>query len=497
MAIVEVGTELLERQRNCANELRNFYARRKVSLGREMTYHILTYGCQSNEADSEKLAGVLEDIGFKPSEDNDCVDIIILNTCAIRENAVDRLFGNLGIWKNKKISNKDMLVAVCGCMMKQEGNVPKILKSYRFVDMIFGPQDIFRLPELLYDRVIKGKKVLSVSEDDYLFEDLDSSISRKRKYRALVPIIYGCDNFCSYCVVPYARGRERSRSFDSIMRQLEKLSAEGFKEVLLVGQNVNSYGRKKPNSQDFPSLLESIASRNLFFRIRFMTSHPKDISERLIEVMAKYPCIERHLHLPFQSGSNAVLEKMNRKYTRETYLKTVETYRRLVPEGSLTTDIIVGFPGETEEDFSDTLSLMEAVRFDSAFTFQYSPRLGTKAYDDPNPVSADVITERFNRLVEMQNAHSLASNTKAVGSLQTVLIEGLSHTSDDIYTGRASDHRLINFTIPNELIEESALQVLISEGIITKTFEGMVAAVRITGAKTFSVEGVLERFIYE
>jgi len=497
VAILEVADELLESQKNYSNELRNYYARRKVSLGRDLTYHILTYGCQSNEADSEKLSGTLEDIGFRPAGEDEYVDIVILNTCAIRENAVDRLFGNLGIWKNKKLEHKEMLVAVCGCMMKQEGNVPKIQKSYRFVDMIFGPQDIFRLPELLYDRVIKGRKVLNISQEDYIFEDLDSSISRQRKYRALVPIVYGCDNFCAYCVVPYTRGRERSRNYDSIIEQLQNLSSQGYKEVLLLGQNVNSYGRKSPDSKDFPSLLEEVASRDLFFRIRFMTSHPKDISTRLIEVMAKYPSIERHLHLPFQSGSNAILEKMNRKYTRESYLQIVDTYRRLVPDGSLTTDIIVGFPGETEDDFLETLSLMEAVHFDSAFTFQYSPRAGTKAYDDPNPVSSDIITERFNRLIELQNAHSLESNIKSVGTKQAVLIEGLSHTSSDIYTGRSSNNRLINFTIPISLIEDDRLKSLIQEGKISATLEGMIAIVHITHAKTFSVEGILEQFIYE
>lgn len=488
--------ETMNKQLSYSSELSEYYLNLSALRGESYSYLVHTYGCQLNEADSEKIEGCLHSMGLSESG-TEKPDVLILNTCAIRENAEDRLFGNLGHWKTVKEANPKMLIVICGCMMKQDVNVLKIKKSYPFVDIILGPQDIHRLPKYIHSRVFGKKKKYEVSSDDFIADDFSVPVLRKRKFRALVPIMYGCNNYCTYCVVPYTRGRERSRSFESIMAELVSLGSLGYKEILLLGQNVNSYGKDMPGSPDFSELLKETASMKLFPRIRFMTSHPKDLSDKVIDVIQTYPSIERHLHLPVQSGSNQILDRMNRRYTRESFIDTAMQYRRKMPEATISTDIIVGFPGETEEDFDDTLDLMRTVRFDSAFTFQFSPRPGTEASKYPEQIDADTVTERFSRLLSLQNDHSHASNLSVVGSSDIVLIEGESHTSPDVFTGRTSSNRLVNFTIPADC-KLNGNPILAKPGIsIGDSIEGEFALIKLDHAKTFSIEGRLERFVNE
>jgi tRNA-2-methylthio-N6-dimethylallyladenosine synthase len=360
------------------------------------------------------------------------------------------------------------------------------------VDLIFGPQDIHRLPELLHRLCFGQKKVYDVSETDYIADDLDLPIDRSRTFRALVPIMYGCNNFCTYCIVPYTRGRERSRPYDLIIHELETLADEGFKEILLLGQNVNSYGKDHEGTPDFADLLEASAHIGKLSRVRFMTSHPKDLSDRLIQIMADYPTIEKHLHLPLQSGSDRILTAMNRHYTREQYLRTAHMFRDMVPDGTISTDIIVGFPGEEEADFLDTLSLMNEIRFDAAFTFQYSVRPGTPASTMEDQISKEVVTERFSRLLELQNRHCYESNVRVIGNREEILIEGASETSRHILTGRTKSNRLVHFTIPDYFVFPDGKQSGKSLDVDGDKYEGRLAYVTITGARPYSLEGRLE-----
>ena len=453
---------------------------------------------RSNENDSEQIAGQLDRMGYIPAEEIREADLLILNTCSVRENADDRLFGNLGIVKNMRRDKPDLTVAVCGCMMKQPEHVAKLKKSYPFVNIVFGPQDIYRLPELLYTHISERRRVFEVGSEDTMAEGLP--VHRARKFRALCSIMFGCNNFCTYCIVPYTRGRERSRQPDDILTELRQLAADGYKEVLLLGQNVNSYGRDLKVSDsgsdagqpmDFAGLLEAIAQISGLARIRFMTSHPKDISDKLLEIIGRYENIEPHLHLPLQSGSNRILKLMNRHYTREQYLEIVGKARQMRPGLSITTDLIVGFPGETEEDFAETLALMEAVRFDSAFTFQYSRRSGTPAAQMAEQVTPEVVRERFERLLALQNSHSLASNQQMIGQSYDVLIEGTSDTAAHILSGRTASGKLVNFTIPAGL--ELPAGMMLPDGVPDgDALEGQFARVRLTRAKTFSIEGEME-----
>jgi len=491
LSTTTISTEETLYQQQCVYRLR--------AEGVLRHFHIITFGCQQNENDSEKLAGLLEMAGLSAVSDYRKADLVILNTCSVRENADDRLFGHLGLMKNLRRDRPGVLIGLCGCMMTQDVHIDKVRKSYPFVDFLFGPQDIHRLPALLCDRLFEGKKTYMTGGADRIAEDLP--IVRARRFRALVSIMYGCNNFCSYCIVPYTRGRERSRHPDRILSEIHQLVAEGYREVLLLGQNVNSYGldlAQRPDAGaaqdaaeaiesgrwDFARLLDAIARIPGLYRVRFMTSHPKDLSDELIEVIANHPNIERHLHLPLQSGSDRILKAMNRKYDRTRYLEIIRRVRDRIPDIALSTDIIVGFPGETETDFQDTLDLMTAVRFDSAFTFQYSRREGTPAADRVDQVPADTVKERFGRLLALQNAHSLAANEAQTGKVVEVLIEGASETAPEILTGRGTDFRLINFRVPE--------QILTGE---PDSLEGRLALVRITKAKTFSLEGELERLI--
>ena len=497
MSTVIVSQEELLRYNSVLSSLKNQIMALSAESGHPLSYYVKTYGCQLNESDSEKIAGIFEDIGLIEAEEDEYADFLVLNTCTIRENADVRLFGNLGAYKARKKQNRNMFIAVCGCMMKQQENIDRIKKSFPYVDACFGPSDIHLLPFILEKKLHLKKRVFSVSEEDYMVEDNFIPIKRKRKFRALVPIMYGCNNFCTYCVVPYTRGRERSRSSEEILEQLQTLADEGYKEIMLLGQNVNSYGKDREEEISFAELLEKAAQIKGINRIRFMTSHPKDISDEVIRTMQKYKNIERHLHLPMQSGSDKVLKEMNRHYNQEQYLRTALLFREMLPDATITTDIIVGFPGETEEDFQATLDVVEKVRFDSAFTFQYSRRPGTKAAEFPNQIPHDVVTERFGRLLKLQNDLTFASNESVVGNVEEILIEGKSATADSVLTGRTNSNRLVNFTIPEGTMFKGRKISSSDPDFDADDLEGELAMVKILRAKPYSVEGELESFIDE
>ena len=367
--------------------------------GKKKTYHVVTFGCQMNARDSEKLAGILERIGYTETDTEDA-DFVIYNTCTVRENANLRVYGRLGQMKRTKQRHPDMLIALCGCMMQEPSVIEKIKTSYRFVDLIFGTHNIFKFAELLCSLFENEEMVIDIWKDtDKIVEDLPNQ--RKYPFKSGINIMFGCNNFCSYCIVPYVRGRERSRQPEAILREIRRMAADGVTEIMLLGQNVNSYGKTLEHPISFARLLTMIEEIEGIRRIRFMTSHPKDLSDELIQVMAASSKICRHLHLPVQSGSSRILQKMNRRYTKEQYLELADKIRAAIPDISLTTDIIVGFPGETEEDFQETLDVVRKVRYDSAFTFIYSKRTGTPAATMENQVPEDVVKDRFNRLLAL------------------------------------------------------------------------------------------------
>jgi tRNA-2-methylthio-N6-dimethylallyladenosine synthase len=463
------------------SELSEYFSSLGTRKGRTLTYNVLTYGCQLNESDSEKLSGMLSSMGLEESSGGelDDADVIVFNTCSIRENADRHLFGNLGVFKNLKKRDRDVIIAVCGCMMKVPENVARIKKSYPYVDLVFDPQQLHRFPVLLRDSIRDKKQMVNISADDYIAEDSFFPIDRKRKFRALVPIMYGCNNFCSYCIVPYARGRERSRDFEEIVRELEELASKGYKEVMLLGQNVNSYNGA--GEKTFADILRAASDFKEFSRVRFMSSHPKDLSDEVIDIMASRPNVEKHLHLAMQSGSDRVLKDMNRPYTIARFLEIADKFRTKVEGGSLTTDIIVGFPGETEEDFIETLKAVDEARFDAAFTFQYSARPGTKAAAFENQIPQDVVTERFGRLTELTNRYAEESNKRLVGKTLEVLIEGISKAGDMTFSGRTITNHLVNFTIPEDLGIDIGPDML----------EGRLCEVRIDRARPYSVDGEL------
>ncbi|NLJ95127.1 MAG: tRNA (N6-isopentenyl adenosine(37)-C2)-methylthiotransferase MiaB [Clostridiaceae bacterium] len=478
--------------------LKSYVEQLSIEWGRRPTYFIQTFGCQQNENDSEIIAGVLEASGFVLAESYEEADVSAVNTCSIRENADTRLFGHLGILKTLKNENKNRITILCGCMMTQDQHIEKIKKSFSFVDLIFGPHDIYRLPLLLWDTICNNQRIIAVSEENHWHEQTKLPMARSRKFRGLVSIMYGCDNFCTFCIVPYTRGRESSRSYKSILKEIQELISEGYTEVMLLGQNVNAWGKdlrgKVEGPTNFAELLEAVAQNKELKRIRYMSPNPRDIDQQLIDIIGKYNNIEPHMHLPLQSGSNNILKAMRRRHDRERYLEIVEALREARPEITITTDIMVGFPGETEEDFEDTLDLMKQVKFDSAFTFIYSPREGTPAAEYDNQIDQDTITARFNRLVELQNAHSLASNQSVIGKEVEILLEGISHGDDNILTGRTADFRLINISIPAEIRKRLPEIAINQEGLNGDYFEGKYCLVKLTKAKTFSIEGEMTAF---
>lgn len=421
-------------------------------LGRPLTAVTRTFGCQMNARDSEKIVGILEKIGYEIVEDEKS-DFIIYNTCTVRENANMKVYGRLGALKKEKQKNKHMKLALCGCMMQEDIVVEKIKKSYSFVDLIFGTHNIFKLAELLYTRIQSDRMVIDIwKETTQIVEDLPSE--RKFSFKAGVNVMYGCNNFCTYCIVPYVRGRERSRNPKDIIREIEQLVADGVVEIMLLGQNVNSYGKDFEQPVSFAELLREVNKIEGLKRIRFMTSHPKDLSDELIFAMKECKKVCNHLHLPVQAGSSRLLKIMNRSYTKEQYLSLVDKIKKEIPDISLTTDIMVGFPGETEEDFLETMDVVQKVRYDAAYTFIYSKRTGTPAANMPDQVPEDVVKERFQRLLlEIQEISSEITKEDE-GTIQEVLVEEKNSQEEGLVTGRLSNNLLVHFKGGEQLIGE-------------------------------------------
>ena len=433
-----------ERQYYYIEKAKAYLEKMSEAAGRPLTFCVTTFGCQMNARDSEKLTGILERIGYVEEPDEEKADFVIYNTCTVRENANQRVYGRLGQLGRIKKKNPHRMIALCGCMMQEPEVVEKLKKSYRFVDLIFGTHNIFKFAELLATRMESGRTVIDIWKDtDKIVEDLPSE--RKYLFKSGVNIMFGCNNFCSYCIVPYVRGRERSRDPKAIIREIERLVADGVVEVMLLGQNVNSYGKTLEHPISFAELLQEIEKIDGLERIRFMTSHPKDLSDDLIRVMADSEKICRHLHLPVQSGSTRILEKMNRRYTKEGYLALVDRIKTAMPDISLTTDIIVGFPGETEEDFLETMDVVKKAGYDSAFTFIYSKRTGTPAAVMEDQVPEAVVKDRFNRLLQVVQEISAQRCAIHEGTVQTVLAESVNDHDSSLITGRLGNNLLVHF----------------------------------------------------
>lgn len=440
-----------ERQYYYIEKAKEYVAKQSEELGRPMTFCVTTFGCQMNARDSEKLVGILERIGYVEEPEEEKADFVIYNTCTVRENANMRVYGRLGQLNRVKKKNPHMMIALCGCMMQEPEVVEKLKKSYRFVDLIFGTHNIYKFAELIVTRFESERMVIDIWKDtDKIIEDLPSE--RKFSFKSGVNIMFGCNNFCSYCIVPYVRGRERSRDPKAIIREIERLVADGVVEVMLLGQNVNSYGKTLDEPMSFAELLQEIEKIEGLERIRFMTSHPKDLSDELIEVMKNSKKICKHLHLPVQSGSTEILKKMNRRYTKEQYLELVTKIKNEIPDISLTTDIIVGFPGETEEDFLETMDVVKKVRYDSAFTFIYSKRTGTPAAVMEDQIDPDIVKDRFDRLLKEVQTISAEVCSVHTGKVMPVLVESLNDHDDTLVTGRLSNNLLVHFPGGEELI---------------------------------------------
>lgn len=442
-------------------------------MSEKKTFHITTFGCQMNEHDSETLAGMLIEKGYVPAAERKDANIVIFNTCSIRENADKRFFGTLGQLKRRKTEQREnFTVCVCGCMMQQQHIIDTIKAKYPWVDVIFGTHNLHQLPELLDNLYREKHKQLAIWEEGgEIVEGLPAR--RLFKHKAFVNIMYGCNNFCTYCIVPYTRGRERSRAAEDILKEVQALAADGVKEITLLGQNVNSYkgiSRDSGEKTDFTDLIYMLSEVDGIERIRFMTSHPKDISDKLIAAYGKCEKLCHYIHLPVQAGSSKVLKEMNRHYTREDYLEIVRKLREVDPDIAISTDIIVGFPGETEEEFEETLTLCEEVRYDSAFTFLYSVRKGTPAEKFENQIPEEIKHERFNWLVDVINRISAEKNAEYVGRIEKVLVDGPSKNNSKTYGGRTESFKLVNFRGTPDMI-------------------GQVIDVLITGANTFSLEG--------
>lgn len=438
-------------------------------VGRGKRFFLRTYGCQMNVHDSETIAGILQEMGYTPTEEEQEADLILYNTCAIRENAEDKVFGEIGRVKHLKQENPELILGICGCMAQEEGVVNRILQSYPWVDLIFGTHNIHRLPHLLKEALFSKEMVVEVwSKEGDIVEHLPKS--RQDGLKAWVNIMYGCDKFCTYCIVPYTRGKERSRRPEDVLAEVRELARKGYKEVTLLGQNVNAYGKDfADRNYRFGHLMEDI-SKIAIPRVRFTTSHPRDFDDHLIEVLARGGNLVEHIHLPVQSGNTMILKRMARKYTREEYLTLVEKIKKAIPGVSLTTDIIVGFPGETEEQFQDTLSLVREVEFDAAYTFIYSPREGTPAAVYPDETSMEEKKERLYRLNELQGQISRRKNEALRGQRVEVLVEGASKTNAQVLSGRTRTNKVVNFEGPAHLV-------------------GQLVEVEITEPQTWSLNG--------
>ncbi len=443
-----------ERQYYFIRKLREWMDEKKKEKGRNLTCCVNTFGCQMNARDSEKILGILNMIGYEETESEDS-DLVIFNTCTVRENANLKVYGRLGQLKKYKKKNPEMVTMLCGCMMQEKTVVDKIRQSYRNVDVIFGTHNIFKFAELLamkvLDRADSKKMIIDVWEDTTeIVEELP--IERKYKFKSGVNIMFGCNNFCSYCIVPYVRGRERSRDPEDIVAEIKCLVADGVVEVMLLGQNVNSYGKNLENPISFTELLKKVEAIDGLERIRFMTSHPKDLSDELIEYMGVSKKLCKQMHLPLQSGSDRLLKIMNRHYTKEDYLLLVDKIRKAVPDIAITTDIIVGFPGETDEDFEQTLDVVEKVEYDSAFTFIYSKRTGTPAASMEEQVPEEVVKERFDRLLGRIQDIASKKAAKDVGKTVDVLVEEKNEQDEHLVTGRTSQNYVVHFPGDEKLI---------------------------------------------
>ena len=431
-----------DRQYYFIKKLQQHIAQKEQEKGRKLTCNIKTFGCQMNARDSEKILGILQTIGYEET-DSEQADLVLYNTCTVRENANNKVYGRLGYLHSQKKKNPDMMIGLCGCMMQEPKVVEKIRTSYRFVDLVFGTHNIYKFAELIVAAFESKGMIVDIWKDtDKIVEDLP--VERKYTFKSGVNIMFGCNNFCSYCIVPYVRGRERSRDPKDIIREIERLVADGVVEVMLLGQNVNSYGKNLEHPMTFAQLLEEVEKIDGLERIRFMTSHPKDLSDELIEVLGKSKKICKHLHLPLQSGSSRILKEMNRHYTKEQYLELVKKIRAAVPDIALTTDIIVGFPGETEEDFLETMEVVKEVQYDSAFTFIYSKRTGTPAATKEDQVSPEVVKDRFDRLLHVVQEIGSQKAGALQGTVQKVLIEEINAQDEHLVTGRLSNNSVVH-----------------------------------------------------
>ena len=436
-------TEEPARQYYFMAKARKYVKAMSEKLGRPLTSVVVTFGCQMNARDSEKLKGILDTIGFVPV-DTEEADFVIYNTCTVRENANNKVYGRLGTLSTYKKKHPDMMIALCGCMMQEEHVVQKLRESYRFVNLIFGTHNIFKFAELIYQAMTQKEMVIDIWKDTTeIVEELP--IDRKYSFKSGVNIMFGCNNFCSYCIVPYVRGRERSREPKDIIREIEKLVADGVVEVMLLGQNVNSYGKNLEQPITFAQLLREIEKIEGLERIRFMTSHPKDLSDELIEVMAQSKKICKHMHLPLQSGSDRILKEMNRHYDKERYLSIVRKLREAIPDIAITTDIIVGFPGETREDFLETLDVVRQVRYDSAFTFIYSKRSGTPAADNPNQVPPEEVKANFDELLQEVQRIASEKAKELEGKTYECLVEQVNEHDKSLVSGRLSNNSIVHF----------------------------------------------------
>lgn len=430
-------------------------------IGAGKTYSVVTYGCQGNEADSEVISGILERLGYTHSEDTYKADVVILNTCAIRENAENRIWGVLGLLKGVKNEKKDMIIGICGCMPQEENASNKLMETYPFVDLIFGTHNIGNLPKLIDECIEKKSKVIEViSTQGGILEGAPKV--RLSQHKAWVNIMYGCDEFCTYCIVPYTRGKERSRDKEDIINEVNDLVKQGYKEITLLGQNVNAYGKDKNDGYTFGDLLVDLDKTGIA-RIRYTTSHPRDLDDKTIEAMAKCPSVMPQLHLPVQSGDDEVLRRMNRKYTHDHYMGLIHKLKSAIPGISITTDIIVGFPGETEEQFQNTLKLVDEVEYEGAYTFIYSPREGTPAAMFEDQIPEDIAKDRLYRLNEKVNAYYLKGNERFVGTIQEVLVDGESKNGEGMMCGYTKNLKLCHFKSGDKSLVGKLVNVKITE----------------------------------
>lgn len=461
----------LNKQMGIISQLNEYYKNLAVKLNKKLYVYVETFGCQMNVHDSEKLKGMMELIGFLQTSNEQQADIIIYNTCCVRENAENRVYGRLGILKHLKQTNKNLKIILCGCMMQEQNVIETILKKYRHVDIIFGTFNLYKLPELLNTNLETGNTIVDIwKEHQETVEDLPNV--RESKFKASVNIMYGCNNFCTYCIVPYVRGRERSRELKDILNEVMYLANDGVKEIMLLGQNVNSYGKTLSTPISFAKLLSEVNKIDGIERIRFMTSHPKDLSDELINTMQQCEKVCNHIHLPVQSGSTDILQKMNRKYTKEHYLNLVSKLKNKIPDIAITTDIIVGFPGETDKDLEDTIDVVKKVGFNSAFTFIYSKRTGTPAAKIEDTTPQPIIQERFNKLLNVVNDTVYIKTSEQVGQVQKVLVEDESKTEKQILSGRTANNSLVHFKGDKDLI-------------------GKIVNVKLVDCKTFYLIGEL------